>query len=174
MRPGGLPYAGAVPMPDAFPHTFSADPPYHTQAPKIRLQSRRDQRPAYADLHSNPTYSNSLRRRGGHGHGVASRRGVDVAVRACIQARLKAGSCGPDPWGRLDSTKARRCGAGSAERMTDHAGHRPGPTQKIRRGSRKVRRMPAVTAVVFATFSTLPFPSRVFPFSLFSLCRVYR
>ena len=57
MRPGGLPYAGAVPMPDAFPHTFSAvphtghlptrfsvDPQYHTQAPKIRLQSRRDQR----------------------------------------------------------------------------------------------------------------------------------
>ena len=33
-------------MPDAFPHTFSADPPYDTQAPKIRFQFRRDQRPA--------------------------------------------------------------------------------------------------------------------------------
>ena len=34
IRPSGLPYAGAVPMPDAFPHTFSADPPYNHQAPK--------------------------------------------------------------------------------------------------------------------------------------------
>ena len=33
------------------------------------------------------------------GHGVASRRGADVAVGPCVQARLKAGSCGPDPRG---------------------------------------------------------------------------
>ena len=36
-------------------------------------QTRRDQRPAYADPRTNPTHSNSLRRRGGHGYGVASR-----------------------------------------------------------------------------------------------------
>ena len=36
MRPGGLPYAGAVPMPDAFPHTFSAVP--HTGHLPIRFQ----------------------------------------------------------------------------------------------------------------------------------------
>ena len=60
MRPGGLPYAGAVPMPDAFPHTFSADHPYHTQAPKIRLQSRRDQRSGSRRSSANPIHSNAL------------------------------------------------------------------------------------------------------------------
>ena len=38
---------------------------------------------------------------GGHGYGVASRRGDGAAVGACIQARLKAGACGADPRGTL-------------------------------------------------------------------------
>ena len=123
---------------------------------------------------------------GGHGHGIASRCGDGVGV-GVVDARalhssppegglLWRGS--PGNRGRLDSTKVRRCGVRtieSAGRTTDHAGRRPGPArQKIRRGSRKARRMPAVTAVVFATFSALPFPSRVFPFSLFSVCPVSR
>ena len=46
----------------------------------LRAQSRRDQRPAYADPCIKPTYSNSLRRRGGHG--VASRRGDATSATA--------------------------------------------------------------------------------------------
>ena len=38
---------------------------------------------------------------GGHGHGVASRRGDSAAVGACVQACLKAGACGADPRGTL-------------------------------------------------------------------------
>ena len=45
IRPGGLPYAGAVPMPDASPHTFSADPPYNPQAP--RNPTPNPERPAF-------------------------------------------------------------------------------------------------------------------------------
>ena len=56
-----------------------------------RPHSRRGQRPVHSNLRARPSYSNSLRRRGGHG--VASRRGADVAVGACIQARLEAGNC---------------------------------------------------------------------------------
>ena len=37
--------------------------------------------------------SNSLKSPGGHGHGVASRRGADVAVGPRVQARLEAGNC---------------------------------------------------------------------------------
>ena len=132
-----------------FPHV-SVDPPYNHQAPKIQLQSRRDQRSApqipsqptqqiprtcvfglhrsptnqpanpptsrarpwrvsqpaetsgrSTQIRIQPTYSNSLRRRGGHGYGVASRRcdGAGVAVGPCVQACLKAGSCGADPRG---------------------------------------------------------------------------
>ena len=57
-------------------------------------KTRRDQRPAYANLRARPTHSNPPRRRGGHEHGVASRcgDGVCVAVGTCTQARLKAGS----------------------------------------------------------------------------------
>ena len=137
-----------------------------------RPHARRDQRPAYPDPRIQPVCSNfpvqrrgALRRR---------RRGL------CVQARLKAGACGPrrgspGNLGRLDSAKVRRHGAGSAGRMTDHAGRRPDPTrQKVDVDPRKVRRTPAITAAVFSTLSTLPFPSRVFPFSLFSLCPISR
>ena len=120
---------------------------------------------------------------GGMGVSVRHRFATRRRREPCVQAGPKAGACGPRRGSprnldRLDSTKVRRCGAratGSAGQMTDHAGRRPDPArQKIRHGSRKARRMPAVTAVVFATFSALPFPSRVFPFSLFSVCPVSR
>ena len=78
-----------------FPYV-SADSPYDLQAPKIPTlvstgpvfsaspagavphvqighQIRRDQRPVHSNLRIRPTYSNSLRRREGHGYGVASR-----------------------------------------------------------------------------------------------------
>ena len=51
---------------------------------------------------SNRFSADSLHQRrvgGAPGHGVASRRGVDATVGACVQARLKAGSCGADPRG---------------------------------------------------------------------------
>ena len=69
------------------------------------------------------------------GHGVASRRDVGVAVGALHSSPpegglLRRGS--PGNRGRLDSTKVRRRGAGSAGRMTDHAGHRPDPASRLR------------------------------------------
>ena len=128
IRPGGLPYAGAVPMPDAFPHTFSADPPYHTQAPKIRLQSRRDQRPAYADPRIKPTYSNSLRRRGGHGHGVASRCDDDggPAFKPARRPALRPRAWIPEESGQIELDKSPQMRRqGNRIRRTDDGSRRP-------------------------------------------------
>ena len=69
IRPGGFPYAGAVPMPDAFPHTFwqiptgrlsphtfSADPPYNPQAPKNPTPN--PERPATGPANPQPIMHN--------------------------------------------------------------------------------------------------------------------
>ena len=112
--------------------------------------ARRDQRPVHSNLriqpvsppslHQRPVYSNtrqsnSLKFPGGHGHGIAWRCGDDVAVGPRVQARPKAGACGPRRGSprnlnRLDSTKVRRRGAGS--RRTDGRSRRPGPASRLR------------------------------------------
>ena len=63
---------------------------------RLRAHSRRDQRPVNSNLRARPTHSNSLRRRGGHGYGVASRcdDDVDVMGGGGQTARLKAGMYG--------------------------------------------------------------------------------
>ena len=57
------------------------------------------------------------------GHGRRRRRVDDDRGAGMSWSGLWPGS--PGNRGRLDSTKVRRCGAGSAGRMTDHAGRRP-------------------------------------------------
>ena len=89
----------ASPYAVAMPHRSPCGPYSHTVS--LTRRSPRPARTVLADLHSNPTHSNSLRRRGGHGYGVVSRRGDGVAVGPCVQAGLKAGACGPDPRGTL-------------------------------------------------------------------------
>ena len=79
--------------------------PYHGHAftamstSLYRARLRQDQRPVHSNLRARPTHSNSLRRRGGHGHGVAWRcdDGVDdddrgpVHVLSGLRARLWSG-----------------------------------------------------------------------------------
>ena len=85
-------------------------------------KTRRDQRPACANLRARPAYSNSLRRRGGHGHGVASRCGDgDDRGAGMSWSGLWPGS--PGNRGRPDPAKTYRRGAGS--RRTDGRSRRP-------------------------------------------------
>ena len=78
-------------------------------------------RPVHSNAHP-ASYSNSLRRRGGHGHGVASRcdDGIDRGA-GMSWSGLWPGS--PGNRGRPDAAKTRRRGAGS--RRTDGRSRRP-------------------------------------------------
>ena len=119
------------------PYTFPTDPSYDRQAPKNPTPI--PPRPAFGSL--KPTRPTGFPQipcandEGAPGHGIASRRGDGVAVGPCIQARLKAGSCGADPrgtgagWTRQKSADAAPDRAG---RMTDHAGHQPDPASRLR------------------------------------------
>ena len=89
-------------------------------------------------VHSNTRQSNSLKFPAGHGHGAGSRRGrrwgpAFKPARRPAPAAQGVGS--PRNLDRLDSTKVRRCGAGS--RRTDGRSRRPparpGVTRALRR-----------------------------------------
>ena len=103
------PHTGHVPI--RF-HGFSIQPP--------KILTLVSTRPA-ASLRKPTRPANPLKSPGGHGHGVASRcdDGVDRGA-GMSWSGLWPGS--PGNRGRLDSAKVRRRGAGSAGRMTDHAG----------------------------------------------------
>ena len=83
------------------------------------------QRPVNSNLRIRPTHSNSPRRRGGHGHAVASRRG-DVEGPAFKPARRPAPAAqGVDPrriWTGWIQQKSADAAPDRAGRMTDHAG----------------------------------------------------
>ena len=113
-----------------------------------RSINRRDQRSVHSNLRTQPVHADSPRLRAARrwrrdtasGHGVASRRGADVAVGPRVQAGPKACACGPRRGSprnldRLNSTKVRRCGAGS--RRTDgrsrRSSARPGVMHALRR-----------------------------------------
>ena len=68
-------------------------------------------------------------------HGIASRRGADVAVGPCIQARLKTGNCGADLRGAgagWTRQKPADAAPDRAERIADHAGRRPDSASRMR------------------------------------------
>ena len=104
------------------PSTRPAGPVHADQAPTNPLKCPE----AASHLRRSAHPTRLLKYPGGHGHGIASRCGADVAVGPAFKPALAAQSVGsPRNLDRLDSTKVRRCGVraiGSAGRMTDHAG----------------------------------------------------
>ena len=100
-------------------HSLTMCPPRPARPASTNLRANRPRKPI-ATAASPPAAST---------HGAASRRGVGVdAVGARAQAGPKACACGPGRGSpknldRLDSTKVRRCGAGS--RRTDGRSRRP-------------------------------------------------